>query len=78
MNIKFFRKSVIFIKQTSATKEKFEKEIREIFERRKILEGVEFQFHKNKRYCFELDIKAQKDGITVECLEVTYPASYDY
>ena len=69
---------MLFIKQTTVSREKFEKEIREILERRKITEGVEFQYHYNKRYCFELDINIKKGEKTVECLEITYPAGYDY
>jgi hypothetical protein len=78
LSIKFFKKSVIFIKHSSVNQEKFEKEIKEMLERRNINSGLEFQYHTNKKYCFELDINTKKDSNIVECLEVTYPMAHDH
>lgn len=49
-----------------------------MLERRNINSGLEFQYHTNKKYCFELDINTKKDSNIVECLEVTYPMAHDH
>ena len=78
VTIQNYKKSVFFIVKNGASRLNFEKEVKGILEKRKIIDGMEFIYHAKKKYCFELDITTKKGTNEVECLEVIYPMQYDY